>query len=104
MPARSADTTTQLGSVLMSTKLRWKLKPAQKGLSRIGCLPRGSLLTDGAKTYATISALRESGWYWVAGWDSDVPYQNTCNEPSATEDDAKKAAMAYVKLHNKTAE
>lgn len=88
----------------MSTRFRWKLKPEQKGLSRIGSPPRGSLLTDGAKTYATISALGEGGWYWVAGWDSDVPYKNTCNEPSATADAAKKAAIAYVKLHTKTAE
>jgi len=88
----------------MSIRLRWKLNPEQKGLSRIGSLPRGSKLTDGAKTYATISALREGGWFWIAGWDSDVPYQNTCNEPSSTAQDAKKAAMTYVKLHSKIAE
>lgn len=88
----------------MSTRFRWKLNPEQKGLSRIDCLPRGSKLTDGEKTYATIRALREGGWYWVAGWDSDVPYKNTCDDPSATADDAKKAAMAYVKLNTKTAQ
>lgn len=84
-------------------KLRWKLNPRETGLRAIGAGPRGSRLHDGEKTYATVSALRHrhetTGWFWVAGWDSDVPYMNTCNAPVATADDAKAAAMAYVKKH-----
>lgn len=36
------------------------------------------------------------GWYWVAGWSSGVPNKNTCQEPCASEAEAKKAAREYV--------
>lgn len=52
---------------------------------------------DGEKRYATVSADRNGGWYWVAGWDSDVPYFNSCDSLVATENEAKAQALAYVK-------
>lgn len=83
-------------------RLTWKRKPRLTGLSAIGACPRGSKLHDGSKTYACTypngggwSRVQE-GWYWIAGWDSDVPYKNTCDTPCKTEEEAKKAARAYV--------
>ncbi len=81
----------------MTIRLRWKLKPAPEGLKAVGAGPRGSILHDGEKRYATVSADRKGGWYWVAGWDSDVPYNNSCNTPVASADEAKAQALAYVK-------
>lgn len=80
--------------------LRWKKEPRETGLRAVCARPRSSYLRDanGAR-YASVSALARSGsqWYWVAGWDSGIPYKNTCNEPAASEQEAKQQAMAYVK-------
>lgn len=81
----------------MNARLRWKLKAIQKG--RIGGPRRGSMLHDGVKTYATVSANEYGTWYWVAGWDSNVPHMNTCDTPVKTVEEAKKQALAYVKKH-----
>lgn len=84
-------------------RLRWKLEPRETGLRRIGCGPRGIWLTDGSQLYAHVSALcggyrgTVTGWYFVAGWDSGVPYANTCRAPYKTVDEAKSKAMEYVK-------
>lgn len=86
----------------MMARLRWKKEPRETGLRAIGAGPRSSWLHDGQKRYACVSALRRYGqspWYWVAGWDSDVPHKNTCGEPVLTEAEAKAAAMAYVRGH-----
>ena len=80
-------------------KLRWKLKPALSGLMRVGAKPRGSVLYDGEKVYAHLDWLRSGGWYWTAGWDSDIPKFNSCETPLDSSDDAKAQAMAYVKKH-----
>lgn len=81
-------------------KLRWKKNPKETGLSSVGAGPRGSKLHDGNLTYAVVSALGRyslvKGWYFVAGWDSKIPYKNTWNEPFSTEDEAKQAAKKYV--------
>ena len=79
-------------------RLRWKKNPEEKGLFRIGAGPRGSVYHDGEKQYASVSASGGdwrkplAGWYWVAGWDSGIPYKNTCNELCPTEAEAKKQA------------
>jgi len=84
----------------MKIKLRWKLKPAATGLMAVGAGPRGSILHDGEKTFAQVIAHRGgTSWYWVAGWDSDVPYMNTCEAPVPTAEEAKAQALAYVKCH-----
>ncbi len=80
-------------------RLRWKLEPRETGLRAVCAGPRGSSLHDGTKRYATVRALRGGGWFWVAGWDSGVPHKNTCDAPSATAQEAKDAALAYVKQH-----
>lgn len=86
-------------------KLTWKKEPKETGLRRITAGPSGSKLHDGLKTYATVCALGGGmhcpvkGWYWVSGWSSGIPHKNTCNEPVATEKDAKKAARDFVTLH-----
>lgn len=83
----------------MNIRLRWKKNPAPTGLMAVGSGPRGSKLHDGEKKYASVCADRQERWYWVAGWDSDVPYMNTCDSSVATEDEAKSQALAYVKKH-----
>lgn len=84
-------------------RLRWKLDAPETGLRRIVARPRTSWLHDGEKRYACVSEVRQTHqttwWYWVAGWDSDVPHMNTCSHPVATADEAKQAAMAYVRQH-----
>ena len=85
-------------------RLRWKLKPRKTGLMAIGAGPRGSVLHDGKSTFAYVIAhipehTGRTEWLWVAGWDSDVPYYNSCNDSGLTEAEAKAAAMAYVKKH-----
>ena len=90
----------------MKTKLRWKKDSRETGLKSIGAGPRGSKYHDGVKQYASVSAIGGGwrpfeGWHWVAGWDSDIPYYNSCRNPLATEEEAKKAAEAYVALHRK---
>lgn len=83
-------------------KLTWKKDAQETGLRSIGAKPRGSKLHDGVKTYATVNAFgggwqgEVKGWYYVAGWDSGIPYVNTCQTPNPTESEAKIAAKAYV--------
>lgn len=93
----------------MTIKLRWKKEPKETGLASVGRDPekRSSFLRDGKKRYACVSCLsyfvlsKADGWYWVAGWDSDVPHFNSCGTPVADEATAKAQAMAYVKEHLK---
>ncbi|GEM_PF-4553369 len=86
-------------------RLGWKLEPKETGHRRIGAGPRGSILHDGAKKFASVRPLSGSylgpirGWLWVAGWDSDVPYKNTSNEPASTSEEAKAQAMAYIETY-----
>lgn len=82
-----------------STRLRWKMMAAPKGLAAVGAGPRSHELHDGEKRYAEVSCMRSGKWYWVAGWDSGVPHKNTCGEPTDTADQAKAQAMAYVKSY-----
>ena len=87
---------------MASIGLRWKKDPRETGLRAVGSGERGSTLTDGNIRYATVSAMRNGfgptiGWYWVAGWESAVPYFNSCGSPAASEHEAKKAALSYVK-------
>ena len=83
--------------------MRWRREPAATGLARIGAGPRSSGLYDGNAKYAMVSALRRSyvtiGWYWVAGWNSNVPYKNSSNEKLTDEATAKANAMAYVRQY-----
>jgi len=85
-------------------KMRWKREKAETGLSAVCASPRGYKYHDGEKIYATVSPLMNSkrscvGWYWVAGWDSNVPTKNACGSPCATPEDAKAQAVKYVKHH-----
>jgi len=83
--------------------LRWKKNPRPTGLAGVCSGPQGSTLRiDGTTRVATVYSLggRRTAWYWVAGWKHpNIPPKNTCNEPLATEADAKDAAMAYVRKH-----
>lgn len=83
-------------------RLRWRKNPRERGLSAIGAGPPGSSLYDANGTrFATASAFRSGsttkGWYWVAGWESGIPHKNTYASLVATEDDAKRDAIAYVR-------
>lgn len=84
-------------------RLRWKRE--SKGQYAAFGRPPGFKLHDGEKTYAMVSPLGGDwrrpliGWYWVAGWDSDVPYKNTCDHPVETPECAKEQAEAYVRQY-----
>jgi len=93
--------TTILVRSLSMVKLRWKKAPKSSAMRG---LEAGYIYHDGTKKYASVSPLYGQnqyamlGWYWVAGWDSDIPHKNTCNDvPYKTADLAKKAAAEYVK-------
>jgi len=89
----------------MKRRLRWKLEPKETGLRTIGAGPRGSVYHDGEKEYAWVSALGGGwhgpvrGWYWGAGWDSDVPHYSSIGEPCPTAEEAKRQAEEYVAKH-----
>ena len=86
-------------------RLRWKLDPQETGLRSIGAGPRGSTYHDGETEYASVAPVGGGwsgpviGWYWIAY--EGVPYENTCNEPVDTQEEAKKQAQEYVKKHLK---
>jgi hypothetical protein len=87
-------------------KLRWKKDPKVTGLAAVGSGPRGSYLHDGEQQYASVGPLGGGwrpmrGWYWVAGWESCVPYFNSCNNLVPTEEEAKLQASNYVNQHLK---
>lgn len=80
--------------------LRWKKEEPERGLRAVIAHPRGSSLHDGTTEYASVSASNRRGdqWYWVARCDAKgVPLKNTCVSPVATEQEAKVAALAYVR-------
>ena len=61
--------------------------------------PCGVAIPLAPATRKTPRIRRVVGWYWVAGWDSDVPRKNTCASPCATPEEAKAQAVKYVKHH-----
>jgi len=85
-------------------RLRWKKNPRETGLAAVGAAPRGSYYHDGDLKYASVSPIgggwhEFGGWYFVAGWDSDIPHYNSCNTPCETEAEAKQMAQEYVKAN-----
>lgn len=76
-------------------RLRWRRDPKPRGLAG----PRGHTLYDANGTrFATVNYSRNaSGWYWVAGWESGIAYKNAAFEALASVEDAKAAAMEYVR-------
>lgn len=84
-------------------RLHWKKDDKETGLRSIGAPPRSSRLHDGEEHYASVcsAGFRETGpkWYWVVPRFDWMPYMNTCNARVETEQQAKDAAMAYVKHH-----
>ncbi len=80
--------------------MRWRKEPRETGLRSALARERSSYLRDeNGVRYACVSHIRGGGWYFVAGWDSDIPHENTCQQPVETEAQAKAAAIAYVKKH-----
>jgi hypothetical protein len=81
--------------------IRWKMAPKETGLRRVLANPRLHWLQDNGKRFACVSPSDRSGssWYWVAGWDSDVPHKNTWQTPAKTVEEAKTEAMKYVKAN-----
>ena len=83
------------------SRLRWKKNDRETGLIAVCAGPRGSYYHDGEKQYASVSYVdgkwhKAKGWYFVAGWDSDVPHYNSCDKPCGTEKEAKQMAKEYV--------
>lgn len=91
------------GVAVIRGRLRWKRDARETGLRAVGAAPRGWRLHDGVDEYAVVSpnggnwSRKQNGWYWVAY--SPLPHCNTCNAPVADPEDAKAAAMLYVKQH-----
>lgn len=88
--------------------MRWRMEPRETGL-RAGLAKerreRSSFLRDeNGVRYACVSQTQGGGWYWVAGWDSGIPYENTFDNPVADAGQAKADAIAYVRKHLKTAQ
>ncbi|PVX86429.1 hypothetical protein C7402_102265 [Paraburkholderia unamae] len=81
-------------------RLRWRQHKRETGLRSVLAIPRGSDLHDGEKVYAKVYSSGRQGdlWYWVAGWGSGVPHNNTCETPTSL-DEAKRQALEYVKNH-----
>lgn len=80
--------------------MRWRKEPRETGLRSVLAGERSSYLRDeNGVRYACVSHIRGGGWYFVAGWDSSIPHENTCQQPVETEAQAKAAAIAYVKKH-----
>ena len=83
--------------------LRWKKAERETGLARIGAGPRSSYLWDGTQVYAHIHALGGDcrgplqGWFWSRPGDELGPHINTAWNPVATEAEAKKQALDYIK-------
>ena len=81
--------------------LRWRKNKRPTGLASVTCGDVGHSLYEGDVRFAVVSASRVNfqtvGWYWVAGWDSDIPHMNTCNDIVADDVTAKNQAMAYVR-------
>lgn len=80
--------------------LKWKKDKQVTGLARVCAAPVSHTLRDGDCRVAVVSPLGRgprAQWFWVVGWESDLPRKNTCNEPVADIESAKTAAMAYVK-------
>jgi hypothetical protein len=89
--------------------LRWKRAPRETGLRSVGAGPyRSSWLQENGVRYACVSPSGGDwrkplqGWYWTAGWDSDIPGISTCDQLCATEEEAKAAALQYVRNAIKT--
>lgn len=77
--------------------LRWRKKPPPSGLLAMVAQPSHELRL-GDVVLARATKLRQGGWYWVARDDDrGIALTNTCDEPVATAEEAKAAAMAYVK-------
>ena len=81
-------------------RLRWKREKRETGLAAIAAGPRGYFYHDGDKKYATVNA-HGGKWYWVAGWNSNVPHKNTYDNPCRSIEEAKQQASEYVKKHLK---
>lgn len=76
-----------------------------RGLARVCAGPQGwEVRVDGKKVGSVNhvgrgigNATRPTGWYFTAF--DPLPYVNTCNEPVADPEEAKRAAVAYVKAN-----
>ncbi len=77
--------------------LRWRRNPPERGLARVGAAPRGHRLYDDGVEVATVAPLG-GGWKQpLKGWFWYCKGKNTCNEPVATVDEAKSAALVHYK-------
>lgn len=86
-------------------RLRWRKNPPETGLRRVFARPLGHKLFDANGTqFASVDFTDRNGlcgWYFVAGWGAGdlglVKHKNTCETPHASPNDAKAAALAYVR-------
>jgi hypothetical protein len=88
---------------MSKSTFRWKRNPRPTGLARIGAGHPGHTLRKDGIEYAFVNAhsfrhSRKQGWYWVAPSRDKIPHCNTCAQ-ELTEQEAKDAALAYIKKH-----
>jgi|JI10StandDraft_1071094.scaffolds.fasta_scaffold152212_2 hypothetical protein len=82
---------------------RWKKHEKETGLRAVGAGPRGSDYQFHGDSIATVCPhggdwrKRLSGWYFVVS--TGAVYKNTCNELSATESEAKAAAVEFMRAN-----
>ena len=109
----STETETSAGSAFIApvrrvaTKqalpvLRWRLDPREAGLAGAISGPRSSGLYANKTTkvaWVAANGRSRASWYWVAGWDmrGKVRHRNTCDQPCASEAEAKTQALEYVR-------
>jgi hypothetical protein len=94
----------------MATKTKkprfsWRLNPPETGLAAYCAGPRGSTLrVDGVQTATVGISKNPAAWFWVVGWDSEIPLYNSSAEGLWYDDDtsAKAAATAYVRKYLET--
>lgn len=77
--------------------LRWRKQPSERGLARIGQLPRGVDLRRGGECLACVRPTSQSGeaWFWRARIGDEST--NTACRPQPTIEEAQAEAEAWVR-------
>jgi hypothetical protein len=85
-----------------SVSARWRKQPDEKGLARTFQNKRGLELREGTTIVMRVAPSQDrmgrgiDGWYWYGLG------KNTCQEPCATQEEAKAQADAHYKQWKKT--
>jgi hypothetical protein len=80
-------------------RLTWKREDRETGLRAVCQGERGYDLRLDGRDLASVSPLREGGYYWCCSTEEDlgIVHKNTAHAPKATIEEAKEECMAYIK-------